>query len=367
MKLTELSTKKALNKAYRLVKPKPEQVKTFKAGLITLLGQIEDKESEENVKIHLIDFLKNTFYHPDYLIATKGKTDFVINTGKDANTSAGVMFEVKKPTNKADMITRQNLNAKAMHKLLLYYLRERLKHNNNLTHLVITNIYDWFIFDAQDFERLFFKNTQLKKDYEAWQQGQKTSTNTNLFYKEIAKPFIAQLEEEITFTYFNLKDFEKPLRNASKAADSEFISLLKILSPVHLLKLPFTNDSNSLDKRFYAALLHLIGQEEVKKGNKNLIRWKPAGKHNQDSLLENIYVDLSYIIHNPSIQPLQRQTLQDPILKGKVLFCRDFYVVLNHKTEKIMLADFGMGLTEAAFAPIAQVNPKVFLFNARPK
>jgi adenine-specific DNA-methyltransferase len=160
------SIKQSLNKAYRLIKPKRASMEAFKTYLVRLLGQIDEKESEENAKIHLMDFLKNTFYHPDFLVATKGKTDLVVHTGKDAKTPAGVLFEVKRPTNKADMVSRQNLNAKALHELILYYLRERFDHNNtDVRQLVITNIYEWFIFDAQDFERLFGKSTQLKKDY----------------------------------------------------------------------------------------------------------------------------------------------------------------------------------------------------------
>jgi hypothetical protein len=63
-------------------------MEAFKGNLVHLLNQIDEKESEENVKIHLMDFLKNTFYHPDYLVATKGKTDFVIHTGKEAKTAS---------------------------------------------------------------------------------------------------------------------------------------------------------------------------------------------------------------------------------------------------------------------------------------
>lgn len=80
----------------------------------------------------------------------------------------------------------------------------------------------------------------------------------------------------------------------------------------------------------------------------------------------NVYADLSYIIHNPSIQPLLRQTLQNPILKKKVLFGTDFYVVRNHKTEKNMLADMGIGLSEEDFDQIARVNPRAFLHNSLP-
>ncbi|MCV4785080.1 hypothetical protein OFM36_37175, partial [Escherichia coli] len=82
-------------------------------------------------------------------LATKGKADFVAHTGKEANSPAGVLFEVKRPLNTADMVSKANLNAKAMHELILYYLRERIEHkNNSITNLVITNIYEWYVFDA---------------------------------------------------------------------------------------------------------------------------------------------------------------------------------------------------------------------------
>lgn len=56
--------KQSLNKAYRLIKPKRAGMEAFKSSLIHLLQGIDEKESEENVKIHLMDFLKNTFTTP---------------------------------------------------------------------------------------------------------------------------------------------------------------------------------------------------------------------------------------------------------------------------------------------------------------
>ena len=38
-------------------------------------------------------------------------------------------------------------------------MRERISGNNlDLKHVVATNIYEWFIFDAVDFEKWFAKN-----------------------------------------------------------------------------------------------------------------------------------------------------------------------------------------------------------------
>ena len=300
MKLQEISLKKSLNKAYRLIKPKRPDIELFKGNLIKLLGQIDEKESEENVKIHLMDFLKDTWYKQDYLVATKGRTDFVIHTGKEAKTPSGVLFEVKRPTNKGDMVTRQNLNAKAMHELILYYLRERVNEKNiDIRHLVITNIYEWFIFDASLFEKVVAKNTKLVKAFKDWDSGQKVSTNTDLFYKEIAKPFLDELKEDISFTWFDIREYEKPLKNNDRADDNKLIALFKIFSPIHLLKIQFANDSNSLDKGFYSELLHIIGLEEVKEGSKKLIRRKQEGKRDAGSLLENTItiLDLEDSLH----------------------------------------------------------------------
>jgi hypothetical protein len=78
----------------------------------------------------------------------------VIHNGKDAKSNVGVIIEAKSPTNKAEMISVQNLNGKALQELVLYFLRERITHKNlEIKHLVITNIYEWFVFDAQLFEK----------------------------------------------------------------------------------------------------------------------------------------------------------------------------------------------------------------------
>ncbi|HZY35278.1 MAG TPA: hypothetical protein VFE53_01440 [Mucilaginibacter sp.] len=228
----------------------------FKSNFKKLLDNIDEKESEENVKIHLMDFLKNTYYHPEHLIATKGRTDFVIHLEKDAKSHAGVLFEVKKPTNKADMITKDNLNAKAMHELILYFLRERFNNkNNSLTHLVITNIYEWYVFDASLFELVFTQNAPLQKAYKEWDAGQKVSVKTDLFYNEIVKPFLHELDKEITFTYIDIRDYLKYLTDNNVANDNKLIPLYKFFSPVNLLKLPFINDSNYLDTGFFKELL----------------------------------------------------------------------------------------------------------------
>jgi hypothetical protein len=289
----ELKPKNALNKAFLKVKPNRTEIECFKTHLIALLDRTNDTESEEFHKNLVIDFLKKTYYDPNHFINTKGRNDLVIHNGNTANTSVGVILEAKKPTNKAEMITAKKLNAKAFQELVLYYLRERITHKNiEVKHLVATNINEWFIFDATLFDRLFAQNKTLVKQFHDFEEGRLADTKTDFFYKQIAEPFIADIITEIEYTYFNLQDYQKPLRNADKADDNSLIALFKLLSPEHLLKLPFINDSNSLDKRFYSELLHIIGLTETKEGSKKLIGRNKSGERHTGTLLEDTIIQL---------------------------------------------------------------------------
>jgi len=80
----------------------------------------------------------------------------------------------------------------------------------------------------------------------------------------------------------------------------------------------------------------------------------------------NVYADLSYILYDPGIQPLLKQTLLNPSLQSKVLFGTDFYVVRNHKSDKSLLADMMDQLPEQEFDLIARANPRFFLQNCLP-
>ncbi|MBP6303612.1 MAG: type II restriction endonuclease, partial [Bacteroidia bacterium] len=290
MELKELKPRKALNKAFLKVKPNRAEIEGFKTNLIALLDRTNDTESEEFHKNLVIDFLKKTYYDPNHFINTKGRNDLVIHNGNTAKNSVGVIIEAKKPTNKAEMITTKKLNAKAFQELVLYYLRERITHKNlEVKHLVATNINEWFIFDATLFDRLFAQNKNFVKQFTEFEGGRLADTKTDFFYKQIAEPFIAEITTEIEFTYFNIQDYQRPLRNADKADDNSLIALFKLLSPEHLLKLPFANDSNSLDKSFYSELLHIIGLTETQK---KLIDRNKEGERHTGTILEDAIIQL---------------------------------------------------------------------------
>ena len=293
MQLTPLSPRKSINKAYLKVKPSRSEIELFKKNLIGLLDGLDETESEEHNKNDLGDFLKNTFYHPNFYINTKDRTDLVIHNGPDSKSFPAVLIEAKKPSNKAEMIRPDYLNAKAFHELILYYLRERItNHNLEIKHLIATNVYEWYVFDANFFEKTFAQNKTLLKQFTDFEEERLAGKKTDFFYKEIAEPFMASVTSEICFTWFDFREYDKPLRNEDKKDDSKLIALYKLLSPEHLLKLPFVNDSNSLDKAFYTELLHIIGLTETKEGSKKLIGRKQQGQRDPGSLIENTMIQI---------------------------------------------------------------------------
>jgi adenine-specific DNA-methyltransferase len=144
--------RKSLNKAFLKLRPNRLEIEKFKTNLKRLLSKIDEIESEENQKNHVRDFLRDSYYLEKYEINTKDRNDLVIHNGKDSKTTVGVIIEAKRPTNKSEMLTKENINAKAMQELVLYFLRERITQNNKeVKYLIATNVYEWFIFRCAGF------------------------------------------------------------------------------------------------------------------------------------------------------------------------------------------------------------------------
>jgi len=285
---------KTLHPAYRIQNVELGRIERFKTELSRLLEHIghSEQESEEHLKNIVSDFLKGAFYRDEHFINTKDRQDLVIHNGKTAKDTVGVIIETKKPGNKSEMISSAKPNTKALHELLRYYLNERSKgENKEIRHLIINNIYTWYVFDAADFERHIYDNNKLLKQYADWSEGRLGAGTTDWFYKEIAAPFFEKELPELRCCTFDLRDYAEVATNADLSDDDALLDLFKILSPEHLLKKPFVNDSNTLNKQFYDELLYILGLEEIKDGGKKLIDRAEKRRHD-GSLLENTLAEL---------------------------------------------------------------------------
>ena len=166
-------------------------------------------------------------------------------------------------------------------------MRERVeKKNIQLKQLIVTNVHEFFVFDAREFERVFYSDKKLLKHFSEFSEGVLTSDKTDFFYKEIAADVIESAKDSLTYTYFDIRNYRDYL---NKGIDKRLIELYKVFSPEHLLKKRFRNDSNSLNTKFYSELLYIIGLEEVeeKDSNKRIITRREADKRNPASILEN--------------------------------------------------------------------------------
>jgi adenine-specific DNA-methyltransferase len=312
--------KQALNKAYLKLKPSRDEIERFRTNLIRLLDKIDEREYEEHSKNLVRDFLLDTYYKGDFEINVKNRNDLVIHSDRTSASPVSVIIEAKRPSERYAFPSVTNLNVKAVRELVLYYLRERIDcKNSDIRHLIATNGFEWFVFDGADFYKYFYCDTSLVKEYEKWNSNQKDSASTEMFYNDIASKYIDKVKFSLPFAYFNIKDYEKFLRNEDKEDDKNLIPLYKLLSPAHLLKQAFSNDSNSLDKNFYFELLHIIGLEEVKDGGKKVIQRKK--KPDAGSLLENTI--------NILISEDRLRRVNDPESFGKSSEERHFAVALE--------------------------------------
>jgi len=280
LKATTNTPKQALNKAYRKEKVTRKEIDLLKKELPLLLDRIANAaESEENHKGHFQDFLKEVWYKSEEcLVAPKGRIDLVVHNGAKAKEPVGVMIEAKRRANKMEMFSAAKPNVKSLHELVLYFLRERNDGNTAIKTLMITDADETYLFPDREFERLFWEKKRFRDKVLA---ADADAGKTNNVAYEIIRNHIEALEDTLHGTTFTISQFRKWAEDQDPETDDNLIPLYKILSPPHLLRRPFANDSNKLDKGFYNELLHIIGLEEVgvdskgkekKNGGKKIIR-----------------------------------------------------------------------------------------------
>ncbi|NCX95083.1 MAG: class I SAM-dependent DNA methyltransferase [Chitinophagia bacterium] len=275
------SVKDTLAPAYRMEKVKRGEYDIFKQQLSLFIDGLNNNETEEHNKNNIIYLLKSAWYGSRFAINTKNSNDLVIHSDAGSGSPIGVLFEVKSPANKVEMINVEQPNSKALWQLLLYYLRARIDNKeNNIRHLIVTNAWQWFLFDATWWDTHVHQNKLLRKQYEDYKQS---GNNTSYFFESIAQPFWGSLKIQMPCTQIDFTQYKKWIDTNDT---DTLVNIYKILSPVHLLKQPFANDSNSLDTGFFYELLYILGLEEKKEKGKKIITRRQAPQ--PASLVENI-------------------------------------------------------------------------------
>lgn len=289
MAIKGLLLKESMSKNVQAIMPIEEEKKEFQKKLVNYLENLLEKkyESEEFQKNLLKSFLEDVL--PNNFINTSNRIDLAIYNGKHLNSSLGVIFEVKSLTNKTEMMTKKRINSKALQESISYYLYERLVNKNlEIKKCVITNGFSWFIIEAKEIEKHFYKNSKLVDLYKKFFNNQLSGNTTDFLYTEVISPAIEKaIEKGITIAHFDLEDdliSKQPITLRKK----KVTQLYRFFSAENLLNKEIFTDSNKLNKSFYDELLYIMGLEEVKKGNAKVIaRLKERNRQNA-SFVENI-------------------------------------------------------------------------------
>lgn len=294
MSIKFISPKKSVNSAFLKLPVPVEKMEDFKLSLKNLYSKRNTAQDEEYHKGEIWNFLRKIF-EPDYSVQVNRPIDLAIFNGNTASAKPAVIIEAKSPTNAAEMFSAEHLNVKSLQELVYYFMLEYVQSGNHeIKWLAITNFDEWYFFDVKDFIRYFGNKTKpIYDQFLKFKANQMSGNKTSDFYNDIAKPAIDDFlgSCDISVVHFSLEDAVKAVE---KNDDKKLVALYKMLSPEGLLAKPFANDSNSLDRNFYAELLHIIGLEEVKeeKGGKKVIQRKKPANRDKASLLESAIYQL---------------------------------------------------------------------------
>lgn len=280
----------SIAKVFLREKPLAEEIEGFRAAIQELFIRINPQEREEFNKNLVTDFFNKSLYSDTkYMVNTYHDTDLAIYAEMETpDEHPVVLFEFKGP-DRPDMVTKENLKKKAFYQLVLYYIREEVRnHNTDIKHLIITNCWEYFIFEKKLFYKLFARDKHFAQQVINADTG---DDNTDYIYNEIIKSKVESVEEQLQFGYVDLRAFRSKIGDKSIINSKSFIAIYKLFSPTHLLKLPYYSDHNKLNKNFYDELLYIMGIEEVVDNGVHKIKRLKNGRQPY-SLVEQAFLRL---------------------------------------------------------------------------
>ncbi|MGV3300134.1 TaqI-like C-terminal specificity domain-containing protein [Streptococcus agalactiae] len=234
MAIKGITLKESMNRSVQAIMPLDEEKEVFNQKLVSYLTHLKDKEdeSEEYQKNLLKVFLESVYY----------------------------------------------------------YLQERLFNKNlEIKKCIITNGLSWFVIEAKEFEKHFFKNKKLVDLVTKFRNNQLSSNKTDFLYSEvIALEIDKAFEKGIVIAHFDLSQALVKTSKSIEIKKNNLTQLYRFFTAENLLNKEIFTDSNKLNKNFYDELLYLMGLEETKSGTSKIIsRLKPI-KRQRYSFVENI-------------------------------------------------------------------------------
>lgn len=276
--------KDIIRKSTLFSKVPEENISLFRTKVKDFFKFLEDGQTEDTQRGFLHTFLDETYYKDKYLIMDEqNRKDLSILGGYKPSEKCNVFIEAKSTVSQ-EMVSEDDLQNRAFYETILYYMEERAARNDELKYVVITNMREWCVIDALEYDRIFWRNNAFRKKFEQFKKGQLSYSTTEDFYNLLAAPFVRESNSTLRYIYFNL---EAQTIKQDGAVRQNVENIYKLLSPKFLLKQYERNDNNHLNKNFYLELLHIMGLEEIEEDNKTLIKRKNESDRSEGSIIEN--------------------------------------------------------------------------------
>ncbi len=304
----------------------PADLDKFKVRLHAFLAKLPKKQQELALENRIKEFLHPSMAELKGVVDTDKQHNFDVAVRNDPGEMISLM-ECKHAHNKTEMLSMANLNCKALQQALLYYITAvkvenslMLKDTPKLQHIIITNGYEWFWLAQKDLHALVLGDKAQKFEHQGEHftllEAYAQITTNAVFYK-VAGSFIAQHEEKLRAIIhpLNLQNI-----NFDHLTDQQWSVLYHLFSPAVLLNHQKVTDANTLNKRFYKELLHIMGLREVKQKS---LKEVPEGKETDEVLI---------IVPNPaavnSLYDQVNKRLANEGLSGDELFEKTLTIII---------------------------------------
>ncbi|MGX2984285.1 type IIG restriction enzyme/methyltransferase [Helicobacter sp. 23-1048] len=257
-----------------------QQYKEFKQKINHYLPTLMSQNEDYLVANALTPLLQSLGFSTAIKQKSQGKSEIDLALMQEHNIA--VIIEAKKPSNANEMISAEHYNKKALHEVILYYLREKERCLESgarfeIKYIIITDFYRFFIFKESEFERYLYKDEHIKNNL--YGKYKSLTKQTDLKIEKIAQKtnedFYNELKEYLASEHFNA-EFRPLYLDLQKVLDSEDLSeikpFVKAFSPEFLLELYI--HKNDINEAFYKELLYILGLKVLdgsKDKNKNTI------------------------------------------------------------------------------------------------